>query len=459
MQHWRLPILCFALFAVLVFRAWAATVLYVDANLTSSCVGATYSVASRNCSGSDGAAYKTPEEGFRALTIGDTLRIRAGSYTISSTYGNVATDDFGGGATSWAGATVIENYPGETVTITVPTMNFDESIVANSKYIIFRGDSRANFIFQGASGSSVGGGSGFRFVNGANHIRLQKLTIRNFGQDGAGGGSSTCPSNKVTNIEVLDNEITNNGDLDHFEHGVYFTCGDALLIEGNYVHGNRAYGVTLHNDSQSTAITNSIIRNNLVVGKSGTTGSDAGIEIGSGSGNTVYNNIVNGQGSESAKLTYCFQYWGTATAPLTYNNTCNDVTVGVEIAQSSVTGAEIKNNIFASVTTAVTDNGTGTVRSTNLCPSAATGCSVTGSPSFTNAATGDFTLQSGSTARDAGADLSATLTTDYIGTARPQNSTFDIGAHEYIVSQGGASGGMSETPAWSSPRRSPLWRR
>lgn len=33
----------------------------------------------------------------------------------------------------------------------------------------------------------------------------------------------------------------------------------------------------------------------------------------------------------------------------------------------------------------------------------------------------------------AGADLGATLTTDYIGTARPQNSVFDIGAYEYLV--------------------------
>lgn len=49
--------------------------------------------------------------------------------------------------------------------------------------------------------------------------------------------------------------------------------------------------------------------------------------------------------------------------------------------------------------------------------------------------------------------------TDYISTARPQNSVFDIGAYEYIVSAGGGSGGMSQTPAWDSPRRSPFWKR
>ena len=99
---------------------------------------------------------------------------------------------------------------------------------------------------------------------------------------------------------------------------------------------------------------------------------------------------------------------------------------------------------------AISNSGTNTTLSNN----------TTGTPSFTNAVGDDFTLQSGSDARDAGTDVSAAgVTTDYIGTARPQNSVFDIGAYEYIVSQGGASGGMSETPSWSSPRRSPLWRR
>jgi len=54
--------------------------------------------------------------------------------------------------------------------------------------------------------------------------------------------------------------------------------------------------------------------------------------------------------------------------------------------------------------------------------------------------------------------LLALLSFDYIGTARPQNSTFDIGAYEYIVAAGG-SGGMTTTPAWDTPRRFHLWRR
>lgn len=40
-----------------------------------------------------------------------------------------------------------------------------------------------------------------------------------------------------------------------------------------------------------------------------------------------------------------------------------------------------------------------------------------------------------------------------------ENSLFDLGALEYVVSAGGGSGGQSQSPAWDTPRRNPLWRR
>lgn len=80
---------------------------------------------------------------------------------------------------------------------------------------------------------------------------------------------------------------------------------------------------------------------------------------------------------------------------------------------------------------------------------------TTGSLTDCTVSTSDFTHRSDSTCRDAGTTVAA-VSTDYIGTARPQNSVFDIGAYEYIVVSGG---GMSETPSWSSPRKHHLWRR
>lgn len=433
-----------------------AATRYVDGNIASTCSGTAYSIASRNCSGSDGAGYKTLEEGLRALAASDILLIRAGTYVVSSTYGNVSTDKYGGGAASWATATQIKNYPGEAVTVQSRGFNMDHDISTGGiSYIIWQGDSRSNFIFE-RTGS--GNDSGFRLNNGANHVRFKTLTIRNFLQHGIQGGSGCTV--KPSFIEIQDTLVSNNGDDTNLEHGIYPVCSEDWLIENNSVIGNEGYGIHVYT-STSGNHQRATIRNNYIEGrKTGATGTAYCIVLASGSGHVVYNNICNGIGAQAVKYTGCFQLWGPSMSGTKfYNNTCYDLTTGVEVAEAAVSSTEIKNNIFETVTTPVSDAGTSTTRSTNFCDSAGTGCSVTGSPSFTNAATGDFTLQSGSNCRDAGADLSATLTTDYIGTARPQNSTFDIGAYEYIVSQGGASGGMSETPSWSSPRRHPLWRR
>lgn len=70
--------------------------------------------------------------------------------------------------------------------------------------------------------------------------------------------------------------------------------------------------------------------------------------------------------------------------------------------------------------------------------------SATAATGFTNIAfgsagfvstTNDFRITSGSALKDAGATLSG-ITTDVMGTARPQGSAYDVGAHEYAVSSG-----------------------
>ncbi len=58
----------------------ATNTIYVDGNLSSNCSG-NYSIQNRSCSSSDGNAYKTIHEGISALSSGQTLFIRAGTYT------------------------------------------------------------------------------------------------------------------------------------------------------------------------------------------------------------------------------------------------------------------------------------------------------------------------------------------------------------------------------------------
>lgn len=72
---------------------------------------------------------------------------------------------------------------------------------------------------------------------------------------------------------------------------------------------------------------------------------------------------------------------------------------------------------------------------------------VAGSAVFTSVTSGaeDFTLLSGTNALvDVGATL-GTVTDDIIGTARPQNSVYDIGAFERIAAGGGSSGTSTTT--------------
>lgn len=434
-----------------------AAIIWAWASIANA---ATYYVATTGNdttgTGTIGAPWLTVAKGLRSLSAGDTLYIRAGTYVVSSVYGNVAGDSYGGGAASWAGATSIRNYPGETVVVQSRGFNMDHSISTGGiSYIIWEGDSRSNFIFERTGSNND---SGFRVNNAAHHVRFKTLTVRNFLEHGIQGGTGGCSGSVApANIEILDSLITNNGDDTFLEHGIYPSCSENWLIEGNSIVGNQGYGIHVYASTANwhRSVT---IRNNYIEGrKSGATGTAYCIVIATGSGHVVYNNICNGIGGQSVKYSGGIQIYGSMTAPKIYNNTIYDVGTGVQVGDSGVSSADIKNNIFETVTTPVSDSGTSTTRSNNFCDSAGTGCSVTGSPSFTNAATNDFTLQSGSNCRDAGADLSATLTTDYAGVARPQNSVFDIGAYEYIVSSGG--GGQQQSPPWSSPRRNPLFMR
>lgn len=405
--------------------------------------------------GSIGTPWLTLPKGLRSLAAGDHLYLRAGTYVVGSTYGNTATDTYGPGAASWATATKIMNYPGESVVVQSRGFNMDNDISTGGvNYLIWEGDARSRFVFeQTGSGNDMG----FRCRNAAHHIRFKTLTVQNFLADGLGCGSSNVAT-RPSNIEIIDVAVNGNGDNANLEHGIYHSgCIDCLIENSSFI-GNQAYGPQVYNDLGSAWITNAIIRNNYIEGrKTGATGTAYCIVI-VGTGVQVYNNICVGQGAQGVKYSGCLQAYSSTGAKF-YNNTCYDITIGAQV-NTGVTGAEVKNNIFnTTVTVPIDDQGTSSDLSNNHCQVADTGCSVTGSASFTNAGSGDFTLQSGSTARDAGTDLSATLSTDYIGTARPQNGTFDIGAYEYIVSAGGGDGGMSETPSWSSPRKHPLWRR
>jgi len=63
--------------------AYAKT-FFLDHLLASNCISGNYSIANRNCTGGDGIAFQDLSSAIGALSGGDTLFIRAGTYTRST---------------------------------------------------------------------------------------------------------------------------------------------------------------------------------------------------------------------------------------------------------------------------------------------------------------------------------------------------------------------------------------
>lgn len=163
----------------------------------------------------------------------------------------------------------------------------------------------------------------------------------------------------------------------------------------------------------------------------------------------VYNNIWNSCGVPTNNGVIEHQN-GNLSA---YNNSMyNSSSYPLFIATSGTIGVQanvpvltVKNNIMysssgvlyhqatmpASVLSFVCDHnlfyGNGSY-SDSECSSGA----ISSDPLYTNTTTEDFTLQSGSPAKDAGTTV-ALVTKDFDGLTRPQNSVYDIGAYEYEV--------------------------
>lgn len=113
-----LSILFFGFFSLA--HGASAKTFYLDGNLSSNCTSGNYSIANRDCSGSDGDVYNNLADVITALAGGDTLYIRAGSYT--RTTNNLALGSLHITASGTAPQhTVISAYTGEQPVICTET--------------------------------------------------------------------------------------------------------------------------------------------------------------------------------------------------------------------------------------------------------------------------------------------------------------------------------------------------
>lgn len=347
--------------------------------------------------GSQTQPFRTIRKGVSALSTGDTLEIKAGTYpeTIHMTGGSPA-------GTSWANPATIKAAAGETVTIRPnragewQVMNFGSSGV---QYVIL--DGIIIDAIQTKQGISVNAG--------AHHIRIQNVEIMNATEQGILLDAEWAGSSD--NNEVLNSNIHHNGTDPGQNHGIYIGTKNNL-IDGNDFHDNAGYGIQIYNGHGLKA-DNNVIRSNRVHGNG--QGAGGGIVLSSGQGNTAYNNIVwNNQHGISVA-------YNNVTDTTVYHNTVygHNLGKGIRLRPSSTNNTVINNIVYSNETNILDETSNSTV-SNNL----------TTDPSFTNASAQDFTLQEGSPAIDAGTTIAA-VTLDITGTPRPQGNSYDIGAYEY----------------------------
>jgi hypothetical protein len=384
----------------------------------------------------------TISAGVGCLSSGDTLSIRGGSYTINYIW-NIPS-----GNGSWATATTISNYPGETVTITYNGSGDRAALgIFGKSYVIVQGDDRSSLVFDGQNERM-----NMVAIAGSSHIRLKNLTIKNVGavgssQNAVSQGLLTFTNSSYPNATddlEIQNVLFDTIGQNHFEHAAYVASVTNSLIEGCEFTNLGGYGICEY--GSSTVTSNNTYRNNifhdfrdqsngtsaiLVCSGDSATGdlvynnliyslpADArAIEVGCGQDNTVvYNNTIYNTTSNS---------WGaivvdSGTGTLIRNNIIHTSNIGIKINGGS--GAYVQNNDTYKCSTAISNSGSLTTISDNL----------TRDPLLVNPAR-DLHLQSQSPMIEAGLNNYPAMTTDYDGNARPTSGAWDIGAYQWVSS-------------------------
>jgi hypothetical protein len=351
--------------------------------------------------------FRTAQRGVNAASCGDTVYLRAGTYD-----GGVGTNQR---CTSWNNALTLRSYPGELVTL----INTGQETIFGFGTKSYPSREDIYFVLQGVVLDAARGSSTSLCAAGlsVDHVRLQDVECKNAQREGI------IPHGRfweLLNVNSHDNGLDQSPSHPR-GHGVYLTDGNCLIDGGSY-HDNGGYGIQIF-DSGSITNSNNVVRNarifrnNLNTSASPLIGNGGGgIVLANGTNNVIYNSVLYGNGATNIQIN------GTCLQCGVYNNTEFGGYTGLQIVDRFATGTIVRNNIFfGNVGQAISDSGTGSIFSNNL----------TSDPRFTNSAIGDFTLQSSSSAIDAGANVSSVLGTDFRGASRPAGSAFDIGAYEF----------------------------
>lgn len=387
-------------------QAQAAT-LYRD---TVACTG-NYSITNRTCTGSDGNSYTTNATAIAAMSAGDTILVRSGTYddrvSFVSRTGSPST------------VRTFKAYPGETVTFRSTTTSSYGLLVSSSSYVTIE-----NIIIDGVL--SISTLSNRIEGSSTSNITINNVTFKNW-IDGNG-----LYITAASNVTISGGAFQDNGDYTScttgkLQYGVYVHDGTNITIEKTVISGNANGGAHFYpgpitdltfrkNDVHGNSRCSAVTIGGVIAASDSTGGNMSGVRIYS---NVIYGNpAVTTQGNGGGIRIYATggrSVTGTEIYRNTiYNHQANSGTAyGINI-QAGASGTLIKNNhVIGNQSGQIADAGTGTVSSGNRATGALTDCTVS---------TTNFTQKSGSSCIDAGVD-----------DGLPANGSPDVGAFETVV--------------------------
>jgi len=443
-------------FFLLLFLSVAPSVsakeIFVDNKISGNCNG-NYSIGSRNCSGSDGDAYKSPGDGVNNMVSGDTLSIRGGEYTVTQMSLNFSGSQ-----------TVIQGYLDENPTLYKPEIRRGIFAVgSNSNNLEIRNMTLKSRFYEVVNGWEQYSGNVWRherpYHDEPTELRfnlewstnsghpVSSLTEVNstkewvwqdgyiyvysegnpdnvytnpginiiddydaVGISGKGGAEAT-----VTNVYFSDfahggikgstkwhvkNSYFDNIGTDSNDHHIYFgaqfDAGNESIIENNYFGATKGYGAHMY-----TNPSHYIIRNNIFDCKN----TGEGAIVLAGNNISVYNNTI----YNCPRGVFFFRSGSQNNIVknnLFYNNTYNiELDHGEQIPNNNVVSYNYFDDSACRNCNNFTSSGganlTGMIDSTNIINSS--NPFVVTNPS--NWA--DFRLKSGAAVIDAGIDLGA----------------------------------------------------
>jgi hypothetical protein len=413
---------------------------------TGAAQATTYYVATTGNDGYSCAAAQNPSTpkatipaGVICLAGGDTLIIKAGTYTITGVGTAFITNPPSGTASDYttimadpAGARPV--LQGATPVGTQAQKGVILKTESSRRYIEIRG-LEIKTVYQAIyfCGPEC---AGVTTMN--DHIRVVDCYIHDtFGP----AVIMTHNSTSVQAHEFRGNEFSRVGSQQNgYKPGTptFYNTGNETIIENNVFHDS-THGIDICGGgscggNKPTTGGSVIVRNNVFynMGRfdlnpwAAGAGFSTAILANASRDHQFYNNIIYNSGftgvtgpggTSNAGIFAGIALQISANNSHVYNNTIyNLLDSTAEAVFVSVSGVNVKNNIAYLA-------GNGIVGSGSFSNNRTT------DPSFVNADAANFHLQSGSVAIDAGVTVPG-VTVDYEGTPRPQGGAYDIGAYE-----------------------------